>query len=274
MFSFVETCYRHPSRETAVSCSNCGRPICPDCMTPTSVGMRCPECVKQKTRVVRRGYAPGEPIVTYTLIAVNVLAFIGAVATGASLTGGALGGPNSVLAKSLLFGPLVKHGDFWRVITAGFMHYGFFHLLFNMYALYIVGPMLEGAVGRARFALIYAVSLIAGSVGVLIVTPNAFTAGASGAVFGIMGATILVMRARGIDPMQSGLGVWLLLNLVITFSVSHISIGGHIGGLIGGGIAAWLLVDGPTRLRLPANVTLALVALLGVAAFVGALAIA
>src|SRR5947208_11051868 len=101
----MATCYRHPGRETGVSCSNCGRPICPDCMTPTSVGMRCPECVRQKTRVVRRGYAPGEPIVTYTLIAVNVLAFIGAVATGASLTGGTIGEPNSVLGKSLLSGP-------------------------------------------------------------------------------------------------------------------------------------------------------------------------
>src|SRR3954470_21278670 len=100
----MATCYRHPGRETAVSCSNCGRPICPDCMTPTSVGMRCPECVKQKTRVVRRGYAPGEPILTYTLIGVNVLAYLGAISTGAGVGGGALGGSGSVLAKSLMSG--------------------------------------------------------------------------------------------------------------------------------------------------------------------------
>lgn len=243
-------------------------------MTSTSVGMRCPECARQKTRVVRRGYAPGEPILTYTLIGVNVLAWIGCIATGASITGGSLGGPNSVLAKSLLAGPLVANGDVWRVVTSGFMHYTLWHLLFNMYALYIVGSILEPAVGRMRFGLIYAVSLLAGSFGALIVSPDSFTAGASGAVFGIMGAAILVMRARGIDPMQSGLGVWLFLNLALTFTVSHISIGGHIGGLIGGAAAAWLLVEAPNRVRLPRWAPLALASLLAVAAFAGSLAIA
>src|ERR1700704_3975166 len=88
----MATCYRHPDRETAVSCSNCGRPICPDCMTPTSVGMRCPECSKQKTKVVRRGYAPGEPVLTYGLIAMNVLVYIGSVISGSSVAGGSFGG--------------------------------------------------------------------------------------------------------------------------------------------------------------------------------------
>src|SRR3954452_2492892 len=105
----MATCYRHPNRETAVSCSNCGRSICPDCMTPTSVGMRCPECSKQKTRVVRRAYAGGEPIVTYTLIGVNVLAWLGELATGSSVTG-SIGGSNSVLAKAALNGPDVANG--------------------------------------------------------------------------------------------------------------------------------------------------------------------
>src|SRR4051812_23187212 len=245
----MATCYRHPGRETAVSCSNCGRPICPDCMMTTSVGMRCPECSRETTRVVRRAYAGGEPLVTYTLIGVNVLAYLGTLISGASATG-SLGG-DTLLRKTALFAPAVADGEWYRIITSGFMHYGLLHLAFNMYALYILGTMLEPALGRLRFTLIYVVSLIAGSVGALILDPNALTAGASGAVFGLMGAAFLVMRNRGINPMESGLGIWLFLNLAITFTVSNISIGGHIGGLIGGGIAAWILVELPDAVRLP-----------------------
>jgi membrane associated rhomboid family serine protease len=241
-------------------------------MTPTSVGMRCPECSKSKTRVVRRGYAPAEPIATYTLIGVNVLAFIGTLASGGSF-GGSVGG-DSVLQKAALNGPKIADGEVWRIITSGFMHYGTLHLLFNMYALYILGQLLEPAIGRARFLLIYFVSLIAGSVGALILDPNAFTAGASGAVFGLMAAAILVLRSRGINPMESGLGLWLFLNLAITFTVSNISVGGHIGGLIGGGIAALVLVELPERLRLPRWSAEVVAAAIGVAAFVAAIAIA
>src|SRR5947209_16702136 len=102
----MPVCYRHPSRETGVSCSSCGRSICPDCMTPTSVGMRCPECSREKTRVVRHAYAGGEPIVTYTLIGVNVLVYLATVLSGSSVTG-SVGGANSLLAKTALFGPAV-----------------------------------------------------------------------------------------------------------------------------------------------------------------------
>ncbi len=243
-------------------------------MTPTSVGMRCPECSREKTRVVRAAaaYRGGDPVVTYGLIAVNVLAYLGTIASGSSV-GGSVGG-NSLLAKAALDGPDVANGEVWRIVTAGFMHYSFFHLLFNMYALYILGQLLEPAIGRVRFGLVYAVGLLAGSLGALIVTPNGLTAGASGAVFGLMGGAILVMRGRGINPMESGLGLWLLLNLAITFTVSNISIGGHIGGLIGGGIAAWILVEGPRRLRMPRWAPDAAVAALGIAAFVAAIAIA
>ena len=241
-------------------------------MTPTSVGMRCPECSREKTRVVRRPYAGGEPIATYTLIGTNVLAFVATLASGASVGGGV--GGNSVLEKAALNGPKIADGEVWRIVTSGFMHYGFLHLLFNMYALYILGQLLEPALGRARFLLIYFVSLIAGSVGALILDPNALTAGASGAVFGLMGAAILVMRNRGINPMESGLGIWLFLNLAITFTVSNISIGGHIGGLIGGAIAAWILVELPDLVRVPRWSAEIAAAVVGVAAFVVAVAIA
>jgi membrane associated rhomboid family serine protease len=242
-------------------------------MTPTSVGMRCPECTKQKTRVVRRAYAGGEPILTYTLIGVNVLAFIAEIATGSSVSG-SIGGANSVLGKAALSGPAVANGDYWRIITSGFMHYSFFHLLFNMYALYILGQLLEPVIGSLRFGLIYFVSLLCGSVGALIVTPNALTAGASGAVFGLMGAAFVVLRHRGVNPLQSGLGVWLFLNLAITFTVSNISIGGHIGGLIGGIVAAFVLVEMPERMRLPRYGADAIAAVLGIGAFIAAIAVA
>jgi membrane associated rhomboid family serine protease len=242
-------------------------------MTPTSVGMRCPECSKQKTRVVRRGYGGSEPILTYTLIGVNVLAYIATLVSGSSL-GGSLGGGNSVLGKAALYGPAVANGEVWRIVTAGFMHYGPLHLAFNMYALYILGQILEPAIGSLRFGLVYLVGLLGGSVGALIVTPNSFTAGASGAVFGLMGATFLVMHNRGINPWQSGLGIWLLLNLAITFTVSNISIGGHIGGLIGGAIAGWLVVELPDRLRLPRWTADVVAAALAVGAFVAAIAVA
>jgi membrane associated rhomboid family serine protease len=242
-------------------------------MTPTSVGMRCPECSKQKTRVVRRGYAGSEPILTYTLIGVNVLAYIATVASGSSL-GGSIGGGNSVMAKAALYGPAVANGEVWRIVTAGFMHYGPLHLAFNMYALYILGQLLEPAIGSLRFGLVYVIGLLGGSVGALIVTPDALTAGASGAVFGLMGAAFLVMHNRGVNPWQSGLGIWLFLNLAITFTVSNISIGGHIGGLIGGGIAGWLVVELPDRLRLPHWTADVVAAALAVVAFVAAIAVA
>jgi membrane associated rhomboid family serine protease len=242
-------------------------------MTPTSVGMRCPECSKQTTRVVRRAYAGGEPMVTYVLIAINVLAFFGAVATGAGVGGGAIGGADSVLGRSALAGPLVADGDWWRIVTSGFMHYGMFHLLFNMYALYVVGQLLEPMIGSLRFALIYFVALLGGSFGALLISPDALTAGASGAVFGIMAAAILVLRQRGLDPIAGQLGLWLLLSIAFTFT-AHVSIGGHFGGLVAGGIATGLLVHAPERLRVPRWAPLVAAVALGVIAFGASLAIA
>ena len=137
------------------------------------------------------------------------------------------------------------------MLTAGFLHAGFFHLLFNMFSLWILGALLEPAIGQLRFALIFFVSVLAGSFGALLVEPNALTVGASGGIFGLMGAAVVVMRNRGINPMESGLGLWIGLNLLITFTVPGISIGGHIGGLIGGALAALVLFDLPDMLRVP-----------------------
>jgi len=263
------TCYRHKDRETNVSCSSCGRPICPDCMTSTPVGMRCPECSRQKTKVRTAATLQGDPRLTYVLIAINVIAFVAQVA-GGNLNGRA----GTVYVDGALFGPLVATGDWWRIVTAGFLHAGPLHIALNMYFLWFLGTMLEPVIGRLRFGLIYFVSLLGGSLGALLVSPDAVTVGASGAVFGLMGAGILVMRARGIDPMQSGLGVTLLLNLGISFLIPNISIGGHIGGLVAGGAVAYLMFELAERRGLARNAVLIASAALGVALAVAAVLVA
>jgi membrane associated rhomboid family serine protease len=241
----MATCYRHPSRETGVSCSNCGRPICPDCMTPTPVGMRCPECSKQRTKTVRMRDMALRPDVTYALIAINVIAFL--TEGNLTLNGGGTG--DTVYLKGALLGSSeipalagqgVAHGQWWRLVTSGFLHENILHIGFNMLVLYYIGVMLEPAIGHVKFAVIYGVSLLAGSFGALLVSPHALTVGASGAVFGVMGAAAVEMRARQIPLMQSGVGGLILVNLVLSFTFSDISWGGHVGGLIAGVLTALL----------------------------------
>jgi membrane associated rhomboid family serine protease len=268
--STATTCYRHPNRETGVACSSCGRPICPDCMTPTPVGMRCPECSRQKTKVRTAATLTSEPQLTYLLIAINVIAWLGMLASGAPISG--VGG--SVYQHGALYGPLVADGEWWRIISGGFLHAGILHIAFNMYFLYFLGTILEPMIGRLRFALIYFVALVGGSFGALLLSPNTPTVGASGAVFGLMGAAIIAMRARGIDPWQSGLGVTLLLNLGITFLIPGIAIGGHIGGLIAGGIVGYLLFEVADRRRSSVTPVLAVCVVLAVALAVGCIAVA
>jgi membrane associated rhomboid family serine protease len=270
----MAVCYRHPDRETGVSCSNCGNPICPDCMTPTPVGMRCPNCARQKTAVRNLRNIYSDPTGTYVLIAINVLMWLGMMASGGRgsavyvdfVTVGRGIGPEGDLVG-------VAQGDWWRIVTGGFLHAtNPIHILFNMYALYVLGTMLEPVLGHARFVALYFASLLAGSFGVLLVDPLAPTVGASGAVFGLMGAAFVFARARGVDPMRSGLGITIALNLLLTFTIPGLSIGGHLGGLIGGTLAA-LAMDRVAALRQPALPVLACAAI-GLAAAVGAIAVA
>ena len=256
----METCYRHPRRETGVRCSSCERPICPDCMTSTPVGMRCPECARQSTKVRTMRTLTSDPTLTYVLIGINVVVGI------AAFYGGDIGGDGQTLedAWELSRGQLAG-GDLWRLLTSGFMHRDIFHLGLNMLALWILGSMLEPALGRRRFALVYFVSLLCGSLGVLLLSADE-SAGASGAVFGLMGAAVVVSRSRGLSLMESGLGLWLGLNLLITFAIPNISIGGHLGGLAGGALAALVLEELPARVRLPGYVPELLCAAVGVAA--------
>jgi membrane associated rhomboid family serine protease len=272
-----QTCYRHPNRETGVSCSNCGRPICPECMTSTPVGMRCPECARQttKVRVGAGAFSPtaGKMPATIALIAINVIVFLIELAAGGAEQ---FGNSGQVIHDAGLRGPDVANGDWWRVISGGFLHAGFLHLLFNMYVLYVAGSILEPGIGTPRFLGIYFVSLIAGSLGALIVDPNALTVGASGAIFGLMGAVIVVARGRGIEQVASQFGFFIVINLVLTFSIPGISVGGHIGGLIGGVVAALLVIFVERQMhgRMGFGLELAGIVLMIAATFAGALAVA
>jgi membrane associated rhomboid family serine protease len=243
-------------------------------MTTTSVGMRCPECAGQTTKVrtaaaVRRG---DEPTLTYVLIGVIVLVQLGAMASGASATGSQFGG-SDLIRDGAVSQAAIADGEYYRLLTAGFLHAGLLHLAFNAFALYVLGSMLEPVVGKIRFAIIYFVSLLAGSFGALLIEPGALTVGASGAIFGLMGAAVVVLRNRGIAIMESGLGLWLGINLAFTFAIPGISIGGHLGGLIGGALAAFVMFDVRDRVGMPQLVPLLLGAGVGVAAVAGSIAL-
>ncbi len=241
-------CYRHPGRETLASCSSCGRPICPDCMTPSPVGMRCPECASQRTKVIGAQQMAHPRLfdaapVTTVLIALNLVVFVAEMATGGGLSGISSRLSGSVLQHGAFYGPAVAAGDWWRVFSSGFLHLGLLHIAMNMLLLFILGRQLEPEIGRTRFAAIYFASLAAGSLGSLILEPTTPAAGASGAIFGVMGAVLVAARSRGISPWESGIGTLIVLNLIITFSVGGIAKGGHLGGLVGGLIIGWLLIE-------------------------------
>lgn len=272
-----QTCYRHPDRETGVSCSSCGRPICPDCMTPTPVGMRCPECMRQRTKVVQGPSGGGSLFervpATFVLIAINVAVFLIEIGTG---TGGLSGLGGGFAETFLLYGPNVAEGEWYRLLSSGFLHAGLLHLGFNMFALYVVGQLLEPALGTPRFLALYFASLLAGSFGVMLIDPNAATVGASGAVFGIFGATMVIARGRGMNQVANELGFLLVINLIITFTVPYISIGGHVGGLVGGVLCALAIVAAERGRFGPRHfpVEMAVMVAIGLVSFFGAIAVA
>jgi membrane associated rhomboid family serine protease len=233
-------CYRHPDRETGLSCSVCDRPICTECATFAAVGIRCPDHsgkpqgtdrVRQNVR--RAHYEGTGALVTKALIAINVIVFLVMVAQSS--------GPNtnagSIFLNGALDGPDVSNGGYWRLITSAFMHYSLLHIGFNMLILWWVGGPLETRMGRGRYLLLYLASGLAGSAGALLATPCALTLGASGAIFGLFGAAIVLER-QGIFVHGGSILGLVVLNLIITFAFSsNISVGGHIGGFVGGIVA-------------------------------------
>ncbi|RBQ14244.1 rhomboid family intramembrane serine protease [Spongiactinospora rosea] len=244
----VPTCYRHPDRETYVRCQRCERPICPDCMREAAVGHQCVECVRGGNRTVRQaqavfgGRAVAVPRVAYALIAINVVAY-------------ALQTFIPRFTQDFALSPLHVYdgGEWYRMITAAFLHYplaqgtlGLTHILFNMWALYAIGPELERRLGSARFAALYLVSALGGSVAVYLL--GDITVGASGAIYGLFGALFVVSKRLGYDPRGV---VWLVvINVALTlFLAGYISWQGHLGGLVTGGLVAAAFAYAPAKNR-------------------------
>ncbi|MDH6197521.1 membrane associated rhomboid family serine protease [Mycobacterium frederiksbergense] len=260
------TCYRHPDRPTYVRCTRCQRAICPDCMRSAAVGHQCVDCVNASAKSVQAprtqfgGVArTGAPVVTYGLIAVNVLMFVLQAASG-------------TLTNDLTLWPRgIAFGDqYYRLVTSAFLHYGITHLLFNMWALYVVGPPLEAWLGRLRFGVLYALSGLGGSVLVYLLTPlDTPTAGASGAIFGLFGAIFVVARKLNLDVRW--IAAVVVLNLVFTFvgpalGTGAISWQGHLGGLVTGAAVAAAFVYAPRSHR---NATQAAVSVAVLVLFAG-----
>jgi membrane associated rhomboid family serine protease len=236
-------CYRHPDRETGLSCSDCGRPICADCATFAPVGIRCPDhagtrraaaaTTRLRPRPVRRApgvaLATGNAPVTKALIAINVAIYLITAAQGGGFN--APGG--ELINKFVLVGPLVANGGWWRLVTAMFLHGSILHIAFNMYALWVIGTPVEQYLGRARYLGLYFVSGLAGSAGALLQSPVTPVVGASGAIFGILGA-MLIIEWQVTGRLAGNAMTFIVINLVISFAIPNISWGGHIGGLIGG----------------------------------------
>jgi membrane associated rhomboid family serine protease len=237
--------------------------------------MRCPECASQRTKVVRgvgeASLSAAAPA-TFVLIALNVAVYLAEIATGH----GGLEPATSLIPEFGLFGPSVAEGEWYRLITSGFLHAGLWHIAGNMILLFFLGRILEPGIGTPRFVAVYFVSLLAGSFGALLLTPDGLTLGASGAVFGVLAATFVIARGRGVDALASSVGVLILLNLAFSFGVRGISLGAHLGGLAGGLLCALLVIAGERGLlgerHFPAEI--AAMTALGILFAVAAIAIA
>lgn len=234
-------------------------------MVPASVGFHCPACTSAAPPTgVARPLAGVDPVATKVLIGLNVAMFVAMVVTSSApqqaLSGGGgemvqhfgLIGHPGYLVPGMMFPEFsfgVAAGEWWRLVTGGFLHGGMLHLGFNMLVLWLLGSQLERALGWQRFVVLYVASLLAGSLGVMLLDPTAMTVGASGAIFGLMGAAVALQRAAGMSWWSSGLGTLLVVNLLITFTIPGISVGGHIGGLVGGLATGAAMVAVDRRMR-------------------------
>ena len=283
----VPTCYRHPDREAHIRCQRCDRVICPDCMRPAAVGFQCPECVKEGAKTTRSGrtaYGGLRPtdasLTSMVLIALNVAVWIAIIATGGNdsrlvdwlalsprgfcfdSTRGFLDASGLSCSNGGELYPGVSDGAYWQLVTSMFTHIQLWHIGFNMFALYALGPQLELAVGRARFLALYFLSGLAGSA--LVYWGDRGALGASGAIFGLMGALLIVALKVGGDV--RGILTWIGINFVITFVfVNSISWEGHLGGFIGGAAIGAVLVYTP---RGPRRTTLQVAGLMIIAALI------
>jgi membrane associated rhomboid family serine protease len=269
----VPTCYRHPGRESHIRCQRCDRPICPDCMRDAAVGFQCPECIaagRKETRSGRTAFGGLRPtnasVTSGVLIGINAAIWVAIMVTGGSgsrlvdLLGlrpsglCLVGNGGYAVAEGLCtrqggtWLPGVADGAWWQLVTSGFTHVTITHIGFNMLALWMIGPQLELVLGRVRFLALYLISLLAGSTVVLWAAGEyQLTLGASGAIYGLFGALIIVARRVGGD-MRALWGL-IIVNVLITFAVPNISWQGHLGGFVGGVLATGILVYAPRQHR-------------------------
>ena len=248
----LPACYRHPGRHTGLRCTRCDRPTCPECLQDAAVGKHCVECVNEGRRTTRGPVTvagarlAGRPVLVYALIAVNVAIY----AITAVQAGSFANNSNSPLFAEWVTWPraAVLNDQWWRVVTGGFLHYGFIHIAVNMLSLWMIGRDMERVLGRVRFAAVYFLSLIGGSIAVMLFAdPDTGAAGASTALFGLLGCYLVAVVRLKLNPRQ--ILVNLALNAFITFAVPGISIQGHIGGLVTGAIAMAALVYAPQKNR-------------------------
>ena len=251
----TDRCFRHPGREAGRRCTRCGRPACADCLVSASIGSHCVECAKAARPDLRtraRFWQASKPaFVAYTMIAINVSVFVllgllydvGGMLAGDITEAHVRFALGELFVRENPFSSFGVDGDQWyRLVTSGFLHYGVFHLAMNMYFLFILGNEMEPLLGRAKFALLYVASLLGGSAGVLLIDGDALAAGASGAVFGLLGAYAVGIWRHGVNVFSTQIGSVLLINLFLTFAIRNISIGGHIGGLVAGGICGFVML--------------------------------
>ena len=271
----VPTCYRHPGRETYVSCSRCGRPACPDCLRAAPVGQQCLDCVHGRSpeagprarqpRTAFGGRVTTGAAVTWSLVGINVLLYLAvlarpSIATNLEMVGYANDGRGNAIG--------VGAGQWYRLLTSAFVApsggtLGFADILFNMWALIVVGPQLEHMLGRVRFLAVYLLSAIGGGVFLYyLVPPNQAALGASGAVFGLFGAWFVVARKLRLD--SRGILFLIAINLGLGFVVSGIAWQDHIGGLITGALitAAYVYAPKNHRVLVQAAATAGMLAIL------------
>ncbi len=234
---FILNCSNHERIDTKVACSRCEKYICVDCMRPASIGYQCPECASDSTPIIKgfnkNSFIPGQEnnqatkFLSISLIAVYVIQFV-------------LG--DVYISNFALFAPSVSSGQLWRLLTAGFLHGSILHLLFNVYILWVLGSQLENIVGKTKFISIYFISLLGGSLASYLFSPfGSYSIGASGAIFGLMGAMLVVGRKRNTDISQ--IATLVVINVVIGFVLSGIDWRAHLGGLAAGAFITWVLIN-------------------------------
>ncbi|MDX3657784.1 rhomboid family intramembrane serine protease [Streptomyces sp. ID05-26A] len=247
----LPVCVRHSDRPTRLRCSRCDRPACPDCLRDASVGMQCVDCVNEGARSIRQArtsagavVSTGRPIITQVMIALNVIAYVVTVVQSGSPMNNQRAG---LFTATSMIPELTANGEWWRILTSGFMHFGLIHLALNMAALFVVGPVVEQELGRLRYSAVYFLSLLGGSAAAFYFgTVCQQLAGASGAVFGLMGALLIVFKRqkRDISTILVVVGINLVSNLF-----TNASLLGHLGGFVIGGLLTLAMVRAPQKNR-------------------------